>query len=162
MKLVQYPDPILTTPTEPMAFGKEASARGYDPQTINLQLRATVRMAGGSLIGLAANQIGLPYRMCVVGMESGEWITMVNPEITEKGGPMVTATEGCGSLQEPKRLLVDVTRPDQVTVKFQSVSGQRLGIALQGWDARVAQHEIDHLNGIMILEYGEPFVDDSL
>src|SRR6266576_5338741 len=100
MNIVQYPDPILTTKTEHVVDFAEA-------QEISLKLRATIRMDGG-LIGLAAPQIGISKAVCVVGLESEEFITMVNPLITDSGGSNLTETEGCGSMREP-RLLVNVT-----------------------------------------------------
>lgn len=157
MKLVQAsndPAKILTTPTEPVTDFNEAP-------TLGLQVRTGIRIFG-DLVGLAANQIGINKAVCVVYLDGGEkpqWLTMVNPKIVSYGTRRVKDWEGCGSLREPTPLYVEVSRPDEVGVEFFNESGQKMGINLQGFDARVTQHEIDHLNGHLITEYGQALTE---
>jgi peptide deformylase len=149
MKLVQAsndPDKILTTPTEPVEDFTEA-------KTIELKLRAMIRVEG-DLVGLAANQVGIKKAVCVCALD-GEWVTMVNPKITHSSIGKAEDVEGCGSLRKPKALYALVRRPIEIHVAYQDVAGKNQWFKLRDFAARVAQHEIDHLNGIMITDRGE-------
>lgn len=160
MKLVQAsndPDKILTSPTEQVEDFSEIPA-------IELKIRTAIRLNADkkgvpNLVGLAANQIGIKKAVTVIliGHERKElqWLTMVNPKITEYSIKRETMTEGCGSLREPVELYYDVSRPVEVTVMFQDKTGKKMGIKLDHYSARVAQHEIDHLNGHLISEFGK-------
>jgi peptide deformylase len=159
MKLVQASndqDQILTTPTEKVEDFNLAPA-------IELKLRTAIRMnvdkdGNYNLVGLAANQLGIKKAVTVIliGHESEklQWLTMVNPEIVSWSDEMETMSEGCGSLREPEELFFDVERPVEVGILFDDVEGNRMGIKLDHFSARVAQHEIDHLNGILISQIG--------
>jgi peptide deformylase len=159
MKLVQASndqDQILTTPTEKVEDFNLAPA-------IELKLRTAIRMnvdkdGNYNLVGLAANQLGIKKAVTVIliGHESEklQWLTMVNPEITSSSRETETMSEGCGSLREPEELFFDVERPVEVGILFDDVEGNRMGIKLDHFSARVAQHEIDHLNGILISQIG--------
>jgi peptide deformylase len=159
MMLVQAsndPDKLLTTPTERVEDFSEVPA-------IELKLRTAIRLnvdkdGDPALVGLAANQIGIPKAVTIVliGHETGEyeWLTMVNPKITMASDATDTDIEGCGSLREPEELYYDVSRPVRVMVSYQNRFGEEEGIGLIEFSARVAQHEIDHLNGIMISDRG--------
>jgi peptide deformylase len=98
-------------------------------------------------VGLAANQVALPYRMFVVNAtgdpDSGEELAFLNPILTRPRGTAIQE-EGCLSLPG---LRADVRRPQRVVVEAWSVDGQPIRIDLDGFLARVVQHEFDHLEG---------------
>ena len=153
LKLVQASndlDNILTTQVEDVESQKEADE-------VSMQVRVGIRLFP-NLVGLAANQIGINKRVCVVLLKAdtdcAHWLTMVNPVITKKGEYERTEIEGCGSLREPEELYYSVTRPWEITVQFQNPIGEWVSLDLQGFDARVVQHEVDHLDGILISDKG--------
>ena len=145
------PEGILTTPTKPVEDDPSLAKEIY------LKLRAGIA-TNPNLVGLAANQIGINASVCLVliGHEEKKlrWLTMVNPMIIEKGRTLAFDIEGCGSLRKPKELYYEVERPTEITVSFLDTSGHKMGVKLHDYSARVAQHEIDHLNGILISDHG--------
>jgi peptide deformylase len=101
-------------------------------------------------IGLASPQLGMGYRMFVMTFASGEDVGVFNPEILEFSKEEVAIEEGC--LTFPLLYFI-VTRPAKVKVKFQTHDQQVVEDWLEGMDARCFQHELDHLNGKLYLEY---------
>ncbi|MBT5236839.1 peptide deformylase [Candidatus Peregrinibacteria bacterium] len=110
-------------------------------------MEETVKKAEG--LGLAAPQIGQSVRVCLV-MLHGKMTPMINPEITWRSEEATVMTEGCLSL--PK-IEVEVTRPVEVIVKYTNKKGQEQERRLHDLDAKVMQHEFDHLNGVLIVDY---------
>jgi peptide deformylase len=101
-------------------------------------------------VGLAATQLGVLHRVFVYRAYPEDPLTaLVNPVLEWKSDELETAEEGCLSLPG---VHVEVERPAQVRVSAQDESGQQLEIEAEGFEARVIQHEIDHLNGILILD----------
>lgn len=114
----------------------------------------TMRDAPG--VGLAAPQINVPLSLIVVefGDEEDEdapkkLYTLLNPEITRPSTEMVTGMEGCLSIPG---FVADVERHQSVTVKALNRHGQPVKIKASGWLARIFQHEIDHVNGILMTD----------
>ena len=107
----------------------------------------TVFAVENSLVGLAANQVGHPWRVMVF-LVGGRWLECINPEITWMSEEATSDVERCLSVGGPWR----VTRPDQVHLHYEDAHGVRRSVWLKGFEARVAQHEIDHLNGITIAD----------
>ncbi len=100
-------------------------------------------------IGLAAPQIGVSLRLMVVGDERGRNPrALVNPVITEQGGA-ITAEEGCLSIPG---IFADVTRAEWVQVEAHDLEGQPVSIRARGFHARVFQHEMDHLDGVLFID----------
>jgi peptide deformylase len=101
-------------------------------------------------IGLAAPQIGVSQQLLVyrVGPE-GPVITLINPEIEWSSRDMEPAEEGCLSIPG---ILVDVERPVHVRVRAVDENGEGRVVEASGLEARVIQHEVDHLNGVLILD----------
>jgi len=101
-------------------------------------------------IGLAATQVGKLQRVLVYRIEPDSPVNaIVNPVIEWSGSELETAEEGCLSLQG---VMVDVERPVFVRVRAQDEHGEPITIEASGLEARVLQHEIDHLDGVLILD----------
>ena len=107
----------------------------------------SMRRAGG--IGLAAPQIGVPLRVVVADAGTGP-LAVVNPRVRRRGGTQV-GTEGCLSIPG---VYGDVRRARRVEVEGRNVRGRRIVIRSRDLLARVFQHEIDHLNGVLITDPG--------
>ena len=100
-------------------------------------------------IGLAAPQIGASNRLFVYRVGSAPAIVLANPEIAWTSDTEETFEEGCLSLANVN---VDVDRPVHVLVKGKDINGDDIRIEASGLEARVIQHELDHLDGILILD----------
>jgi peptide deformylase len=100
-------------------------------------------------VGLAANQIGLPWRLFVVniGIETDKdnLVTVINPEITAMEGSEI-GEEGCLSIPD---VMAEVNRASQIEIKGYDLDGNEIRYEAQGYLARAFQHEMDHLNGIL-------------
>jgi peptide deformylase len=101
-------------------------------------------------IGLAATQLGVLHRVLVYRAYSDDPLTaLVNPVIEWAAEELETLEEGCLSLPG---VHVEVERPAQVRVRARDIAGKELVVEAEGLEARVIQHEIDHLDGILILD----------
>jgi peptide deformylase len=100
-------------------------------------------------VGLAANQIGIPWRLFVVNMgvetDKDNLITLINPEITAMEGSEI-GEEGCLSIPD---VIAEVNRATQIEVKAIDLNGNDIRFEAQGYLARALQHEMDHLNGVL-------------
>ena len=100
-------------------------------------------------VGLAANQIGLPWRLFVVniGVETDKdnLVAVINPEITAMEGSEL-GEEGCLSIPD---VVAEVTRATQIEIKGYDLDGNEVRYEAQGYLARAFQHEMDHLNGVL-------------
>ena len=100
-------------------------------------------------VGLAANQIGLPWRLFVVniGVETDKenLVTLVNPKITAMEGSEL-GEEGCLSIPD---VIAEVNRASQIEIKGYDLDGNEVRYEAQGYLARAFQHEMDHLNGVL-------------
>jgi peptide deformylase len=118
-------------------------------------LRDEIRRMGGLMndalgIGLAATQIGVMHRVLVYRVEAeGEIAALVNPVLEWSGDERETMEEGCLSLPG---VLVEVERPIHVRVRAQDERGDAILVEASGLEARVIQHEMDHLDGVLILD----------
>jgi len=117
----------------------------------------TMRQALG--VGLAAPQVDVSLRLIVVEYGDDEdeeapakLYVMANPEVTRASKDTVIGTEGCLSVPG---IQGDVERPEAVTVKGFNRRGQAMTIKAKGWLARIFQHEIDHVDGILFVDRAE-------
>src|SRR5918998_4399965 len=135
-----FGDPILKT--------RAALVKDFDGSLERLAegMLATMREQEG--VGLAANQVGRLKRILVATLEDEEFV-VVNPVIEEAAETTDKALEGCLSIPG---IQVEVERPTAVTVSGQDPSGAPLRIEVSGMLARIFQHEIDHLDGVLILD----------
>ena len=98
-------------------------------------------------VGLSANQIGISERVFIMmlNMETEETITCFNPRIIKRYDDNVWCEEGCLSFPDE---IINIQRPDRIVVKYEDEDKKDHKIKLDGFAARVFQHEYDHLNGI--------------
>jgi peptide deformylase len=142
-------------------YGDPVLRRKADPvERIDDDLR---RLAGDMLetladaegVGLAGPQVGASRRLIVVhppaarGEEREGPRVLVNPEVVAAEGPEVTGEEGCLSIPG---IYEDVKRRERVRVHAQDLDGEPVEIAADGWVARILQHEIDHLDGVLFVD----------
>ncbi len=151
-KIVTVPDPILHRKA------REVKKFDKDLQTLIDDMVETMRAAPG--VGLAAPQIGISERIIVVEYYEREedeekedahkkvW-AVINPEITKVSAETVMGVEGCLSIPG---LVGEVERHVEVHVRGLNRHGKPMKIKAKGWLARIFQHEIDHLNGILFTE----------
>ena len=150
-EIITLPHPILRRKA------RKVSNFGSDFQKLVDDMIDTMREAPG--VGLAAPQVNVPWRVITVefGDEEDEEVppklyVVVNPEVTRKSREMVTGIEACLSIPG---IAGDVDRPLTVTVKGQNRRGQSLKIKAKGWLARIIQHEVDHLNGVLFVDLAD-------
>jgi peptide deformylase len=151
-EIVSLPQPVLRRKA------RKVTAFGPELQILIDDMIETMRQAPG--VGLAATQVAEPLRVIVVEFHEKEddeesplkLYTVINPEITRKSSETLMGTEGCLSVPG---ILGDVERAAAVTVKGLNRHGQPVTIKTKGWMARIFQHEIDHLDGILFVDRAE-------
>jgi len=141
-ELVPPSDKILRANLEPFNFQNPPE----DPVKIAIKIADTMIKNNG--IGLAANQIGLPYR--VFAMKTNPVIVCFNPRIVDRSTTQSTLDEGC--LTFPG-LMVKVKRADMIKVRYAEPNGQMKTTKFAGLTAHIFQHELDHLNGIFMTDH---------
>ena len=137
----------------PVLRAKAKKVSRFDPWLERLvnDMRETMREAPG--VGLAAPQIGESVRVLVAEYEEQQ-VALVNPEIVKASQEQELGTEGCLSI--PGYVGDNVPRALAVTVKARDPKGKEIRIKADGWFARILQHEIDHLDGVLYIDYIDP------
>jgi peptide deformylase len=149
--IVTIPAPVLRRKARKVTnFGAELQALIDD-------MIETMRSAPG--VGLAAPQVDVPLQVIIVefGDEEDETIpaklyAVVNPEITRFSKDSLIGTEGCLSIPD---VVGDVERAEVITVKGYNRRGQPMTVKAKGWLARIFQHEVDHLQGVLFTDRAE-------
>ena len=143
----QYPDPVLRM-------------RANDVESFDDDLRRLVRrmkdlMEDANGVGLAGTQVGTLQRVFVFQPEGEDEAprALVNPVLTATSEVTIGDTEGCLSMQG---VTIPVERPVKVTIEGKDENGEDVRLELEERDARVVQHELDHLDGILILDRTTP------
>src|SRR6476469_766300 len=137
-----YGDPVLRT--------KARAVDRFDEALRDEVRRMGVLMNDALGIGLAATQVGVPHRLLVYRVEHDSPVNaLVNPEVEWSSKDTETFQEGCLSLPS---VHVDVERPIHVRGRAQDAHGEEILVEASGLEARVIQHEIDHLDGVLILD----------
>ena len=144
LPIVIFPNKVLRMPTEPVTFPLSKEIKKLTKDMID-----TVKKADG--IGLAAPQVGKSVRLIVVNLEKNgiPLFPMYNPRVVRKGFKKFDLEEGCLSIPG---IYGAVKRPKKVVIEAQNMEGQTMCITDDGWISRVAQHEIDHINGVLIID----------
>ena len=138
----KFGDPVLRTRARPV-------------EQIDDALRAEIARMGELMhdalgVGLAAPQLGVLHRLLVYRVQPQAPVSaLINPEIEWRGGEEEIAEEGCLSLPS---VLVEVERPVHIRVRGVNEDGEEVVVEASGLEARVIQHEVDHLDGVLILD----------
>jgi peptide deformylase len=155
LPIVTYNDPVLRKKCEPVNENSD------ELQSLINDMFDTMYNSNG--VGLAAPQIGKSIQLFVMdadsiteeeGEENQGPITLINPEIIEKGEDKTKIEEGCLSIPE---LRDDVVRPDKIKVSYLDRNFNRQTREVSGWVSRVIQHEYDHLQGVLFIDYLSAF-----
>ncbi len=143
----------ILTIEHPVLRAKAKKVSRFDAYLERLvaDLWETMREAPG--VGLAAPQVGESLRVLVAEFED-EQVTLVNPEIIKRSEEIETGTEGCLSI--PGYVGDHVPRAVAVTVKGRDAKGKEIRVRAEGWFARILQHEVDHLDGILYIDHIRP------
>ncbi|NLO69516.1 MAG: peptide deformylase [Porphyromonadaceae bacterium] len=154
LPIYTYGNPVLRKVAEPIG-------RDY-PNLSELIQNMNDTMVHAEGVGLAAPQIGLSIRLFVIDLapfkeddsELSEFkVTMINPEIIEESEEMVAMDEGCLSIPG---ISESVSRPEKIKVKYLDENFEERVVELDGFRARVVQHEYDHLEGILFTDKINP------
>lgn len=137
----QYGDPALRM--------QAREVEEFDDDLRRLAERMIVLMHDAQGVGLAATQVGVLRRLFVFQPDEDGPRTIVNPTVVARGGEPETDDEGCLSLQG---VHVPVERPTTLTIEGKDANGEDVRLELEGYAARVAQHELDHLDGVLIID----------
>ena len=144
----QYPDPVLRM--------KANDVDEIDDSVTGLVERMKGLMSEARGVGLAAPQLGILRRVLVY--QAGEeelFRALVNPRVVESGEERIVDDEGCLSLGAAS-VIVEVERPTTIVVEATSPEGEEVRIEAEGLEARVIQHELDHLDGVLIIDRTSP------
>jgi len=141
----QYPDAALRMAARPV--------EEFDDDLRQLVERMKQLMVDASGIGLAATQVGVLQRLFVFQVSEDQAVALANPEIVERGEVMTTEDEGCLSIQG---VLLPVERSAKIAIEGQDEHGADVRYELEEPYSRVAQHESDHLDGVLILDRTTP------
>jgi peptide deformylase len=151
LKVRKYGDPLLRK--------RAAPVREITPEIRRIVGDMVETMYDEVGIGLAAPQVGISLRLMVVGDEkNGDAKALVNPVIAEQGGE-VTAEEGCLSLPG---IFAPVSRAEWVRLEAQDLEGKPVSIRAKGLTARVFQHEMDHLDGVLFIDRLDAMTRDRI
>jgi len=142
----QYPDAALKMQARPV--------EAFDDELVKLVERMKQLMHDASGVGLAATQVGVLQRLFVFQTDGeGETVAVVNPEIVKRSDETDVADEGCLSIQG---VTVPVERSIEVTLVGKDERGEDVRYELDEYYARCAQHELDHLDGVLMLDRTTP------
>ena len=145
MRIIKYPHPTLRHKSKPL--------RRVDRELISIVRQMFDLMHEHRGVGLSANQVELPYRLFILqldkeGEQKGEELVFINPVITQRKG-MIEQEEGCLSFPE---IYAPVRRPERITITAYNLAGQEVTYDVGGLFARAAQHEYDHLEGVLFID----------
>ncbi|MGH6827027.1 peptide deformylase [Methyloceanibacter sp.] len=145
--------PIITIP-DPVLRKKAASVEQVDAALLRLAQDMLASMYDAPGIGLAAPQVGILRRLIVMDPardeEPKQPLIMVNPVILERGSEMRIHDEGCLSIPD---VTAEIERPALTRVSFIDMEGKPQEQTLEGIWSTLVQHEIDHLNGVLFIDY---------
>lgn len=140
----QYGDPVLRM--------RAQEVEEFDDELRDVSERMIQLMHDADGVGLAATQVGILRRLFVFTLDDEDRL-LVNPVVTLSGAESDVDTEGCLSLGSVR---VPVERATRVTVEARDVEGNPVSLELEGYPARVVQHEVDHLDGKLMLDRTDP------
>jgi peptide deformylase len=139
MEITTYPNRVLKKKA------KKITDFNQDLLSLIQEMKQTLGEKG---VGLAAPQVGQSLRLFIIRWENQE-LVLINPRIVFSSSNKIEAEEGCLSLPG---LSVNVKRSDKIDIEAYNEQGIITRMTLEGWIARIFQHEFDHLNGILIID----------
>ena len=143
-KIRVYGDPVLRKKTDPVSV--------FDDELAEFADGMVDTMLENKGIGLAAPQVGISKKIIVIDLSFGEAVDsvmiLINPEISDSEGE-VTIEEGCLSIPG---VYEEVVRPEKIRVHYRDIDGEKHETNADGMLARVIQHEVDHLEGILFVD----------
>ncbi len=151
LQVITAPDPILKK--------KAHTVDSVDDSVRTLMDNMLESLYADNAVGLAANQVGVLKRVLVLDLQGDDEqqraddfypLRIANPEIIEVSDEIVEADEGCMSLPDQR---IPVKRPASVKIKYLDYNNNPQELAADGWLARAIQHEMDHLNGKLLVDY---------
>lgn len=147
LEILEFPDPRLRTKAKPVTT--------FDTNLAQLADDMLETMYAAPGVGLAATQINVHERLLVIDVseDKSQPLVFVNPEISTITSETISHQEGCLSVPD---FFEDVIRPEKVLVKAVDVSGKPFELECEGLLAVCIQHEVDHLNGILFVDYLSP------
>lgn len=148
LSIIKVPDPILRIKSDPVTV--------FDDTLKSLIADMIDTMHQHKGVGLAAPQVGILKQLIVVSYKKREF-ALINPQITAAKGKE-TGEEGCLSIP---RTRCRVDRYAMIEISALTANGKPIRLKERGYIARIIQHEIDHLNGILITDHGTPLPDDE-
>ena len=145
--LTLYPDPVLRRVAEPVEV--------FDAELERIVRAMFACMYTSKGVGLAAPQVGLRRRILVLNPTGSpeDELALVNPTIVERSGTPTTYEEGCLSFPG---IYAEVVRPERCRVRAADLSGRVVEHDLTGFPSRIAQHEYDHLEGVLLVDRMSP------
>ena len=143
VEIITYPHPILNERAEPITdeFGSEWLKK------LVKDMEQTLKVKGG--VGLAAVQIGVNKAVIIYEDSTGRICALCNPKVMRTFGKVLSKDEGCLSLPGFR---ADIRRAKGVKVKARTIGGSPITVKERGFVATILQHEIDHLNGVTLLD----------
>lgn len=141
LNIIKYPNQILRKKCEKIKEINEEIKKFVQ------EMVETMETSNG--VGLAASQVGILKRIIVIKFENNSKV-FINPEILKKSKEKEIMEEGCLSFPN---LFLKIKRPKEIEIRALNLSGQEIKIKLEGLIARIFQHEIDHLNGILFINH---------
>ncbi|MEM0913339.1 MAG: peptide deformylase [Planctomycetota bacterium] len=147
LTIIHHPEPVL--------HRRAQAVESVDDEVRAVAQRMLELMHAAPGVGLAAPQVGLPWRLFVANPtgEPGDDAVFVNPELVDPTPETESGEEGCLSLPDVRG---PVTRPVGVTLKAVDEQGDPIERRAEGFEARVWQHEFDHLDGVLIVDRMTP------
>lgn len=141
--------PIVIGADNPL-LRKKTKRAGKVTKELKALIKSMIETMGeASGVGLAAPQVGQSVRVCIA-MIDGKVTPLINPDITAKSKETYVDQEGCLSLPN---VWIDVPRSVDISVEYTDIKGKNQERKLHMFDARVVQHEVDHLDGVLIVDY---------
>lgn len=140
---------IVLGADNPILRKKSVPVKNIDKKLVKYIKEMRVAMDKAKGVGLAAPQVGNNIRLALVTIGK-KVVAIINPEIVDHSDAVELGEEGCLSLPG---VWGKVNRYKEITLKYQDEKGHEIVMKLKGFDARVVQHEIDHLDGILFIDY---------
>jgi len=143
MKIMTYPHPSLQR--------KSGTVKVFNKELANIARKMFQLMYKLNGVGLAATQVGLPYSIAVINptRKTSDEIVLLNPRLIKTSKEIITEDEGCLSVPG---ISAQVKRHISVTCEYHNLKGEKTVLEARELLAKILQHEIDHLNGILFID----------